>query len=120
MQSGEPEVPSCNGGADPAGVRSGQGMVQVWTPRPPVEAFAAACRAVQASGAAPTRALETAPAGLTYVWRTDLGGAVQQKDVDGDAYWRLVSGADTSTQVVRAAFVRADESVVVEYGPAPA
>jgi hypothetical protein len=95
-------------------------MVQVWTPRPPVEAFAAACRAVQASGATPAGALETAPAGLSYVWRTDLGDAVHQQDVEGDDFWRLLSGADTSIQVVRAAFVRADEPVVVEYGPAPA
>ena len=95
-------------------------MVQVWTPQRAVQAFAAVSRAVQASGATPAGALETAPAGLTYVWRTDLGDALRQQDVDGDDYWQLVSGADTSIQVVRAAFIRGDEPVVVEYGPAPA
>jgi hypothetical protein len=95
-------------------------MVQVWTPRPPAEAFAAASRAVQASGATPAGAVQTAPAGLTFVWLSDLGDAVRRQDVDGDTYWQLVSGADTRIEVVRAAFVRDGEPVVVEYGPAPA
>lgn len=95
-------------------------MIQVWTPRPPVQAFAEASRAVQASGATPAGALQTAPAGSTFVRPADLGDEIRRQDVDIDTYWHLVSGADPRMQVVRAAFIRDGEPVVVQYGPAQA
>lgn len=95
-------------------------MVQVWTPRPPLEAFAAVALAVQASGAEPTGAVETAPVGAGFAWLFDLDDAVRRRDVDVETFRQLVSGADDGVRVVRAAFVRDGEPVVVEYGASPA
>jgi hypothetical protein len=95
-------------------------MVQLWTPRPPDEAFADAAFAVQAAGARRASAVETAPAGATFAWLSDLDDVIRRRDVDDETFRILVSRADDGTRVVRAAFVRDGEPVVLEYGPSPA
>jgi hypothetical protein len=95
-------------------------MVQVWTPRPPVEAFAAVALAVQASGARGTGAVATAPVGATFAWLSDLDDVIRRQDVDEETFRMMLSREVDGTRVVRAAFVREGEPVVLEYGASPA
>jgi uncharacterized membrane protein len=69
-------------------------MVQVWTPRPPVEAFAAVSLALEVSGARPLGAVETASVGATFARDgADEAAARRTATWSLDLPWRMVTDA---------------------------